>query len=190
MPIRLHGCAGWSAPLLFAWGKNRFSHVKAQIQPYLNKIAERHINQFTKWLSEECQLVYQRYLCWSLAFRATRKYIVCNGQNELQTHTCSACTNNTSTVSQQKYLSSEMALQFNWSMLVLTWMYLLKNNLDSNALENNTLTGPGWKTSKICNNKILEHTVRNLISVQYMTAFHWHFSFTEWQSNFRALPWW
>ena len=24
--IRLHGCAGWSAPLLFAYGINRFSH--------------------------------------------------------------------------------------------------------------------------------------------------------------------
>ena len=29
--IRLRECAGWSAPLLFAWGKNRFSHDKAHI---------------------------------------------------------------------------------------------------------------------------------------------------------------
>ena len=31
MLIRLHGCAGWSAPLLFAYGKNRFSHDVAQM---------------------------------------------------------------------------------------------------------------------------------------------------------------
>ena len=29
--IRLHGCAGWSAPLLFTYGINRFSHDEAQI---------------------------------------------------------------------------------------------------------------------------------------------------------------
>ena len=29
--IRRHGCAGWSAPLLFAYGKNRFSHDEAHI---------------------------------------------------------------------------------------------------------------------------------------------------------------
>ena len=29
--IRLRGCAGWSAPLLFAYGKNRFSHDVAHI---------------------------------------------------------------------------------------------------------------------------------------------------------------
>ena len=32
--IRLHGCAGWSAPLLFAYGKNKFSHDGAQIRVY------------------------------------------------------------------------------------------------------------------------------------------------------------
>ena len=31
MLIRLQGCAGWSAPLLFAYGINRFSHDVAQI---------------------------------------------------------------------------------------------------------------------------------------------------------------
>ena len=31
MLIRLHGCAGWSASLLFAYGKNRFSHDVAHI---------------------------------------------------------------------------------------------------------------------------------------------------------------
>ena len=29
--IRLRGCAGWSAPLLFAYGKNRFSHDVFQL---------------------------------------------------------------------------------------------------------------------------------------------------------------
>ena len=29
--IRLRGCAGWSAPFLFAYGKNRFSHDKAHL---------------------------------------------------------------------------------------------------------------------------------------------------------------
>ena len=33
--IRLHGCAGWSAPLLFAYGINRFSHKVAQF--YMTK---------------------------------------------------------------------------------------------------------------------------------------------------------
>ena len=31
MLIRLRGCAGWSAPLLFAYGINRFSHDVAHI---------------------------------------------------------------------------------------------------------------------------------------------------------------
>ena len=31
MLIRLRGCAGWSAPLLFAYGKNKFSHDVAHI---------------------------------------------------------------------------------------------------------------------------------------------------------------
>ena len=31
MLIRLRGCAGWSAPLLFAYGINRFSHNVAQL---------------------------------------------------------------------------------------------------------------------------------------------------------------
>ena len=30
--IRLRGCAGWSAPLLFAYDKNRFSHGVAQMK--------------------------------------------------------------------------------------------------------------------------------------------------------------
>ena len=34
MLIRLHGCAGWSAPLLFTYGKNRFSHDTAHISAY------------------------------------------------------------------------------------------------------------------------------------------------------------
>ena len=29
--ISLHRCAGWSAPLLFAYHEDRFSHVKAHI---------------------------------------------------------------------------------------------------------------------------------------------------------------
>ena len=29
--IRLHGCAGWSVPLLFAYGINRFSHDVAHL---------------------------------------------------------------------------------------------------------------------------------------------------------------
>ena len=29
--IRLHGCAGWSAPFLFANTKDRFSHVEAHL---------------------------------------------------------------------------------------------------------------------------------------------------------------
>ena len=32
MLIRLRGCAGWSAPSLFAYGKNRFSHDVVQVQ--------------------------------------------------------------------------------------------------------------------------------------------------------------
>ena len=31
--IRLRGCTGWSAPLLFAYGKTRFSHDVAQLLP-------------------------------------------------------------------------------------------------------------------------------------------------------------
>ena len=31
--IRLCGCAGWSAPLLFAYGKNRFSHDVTHMKP-------------------------------------------------------------------------------------------------------------------------------------------------------------
>ena len=34
--IRLRGWAGWSAPLLFAYGKNRFSHDVPQIKPGLH----------------------------------------------------------------------------------------------------------------------------------------------------------
>ena len=33
--ISLRGCAGWSAPLLFAYGINRFSHDLAHICAYL-----------------------------------------------------------------------------------------------------------------------------------------------------------
>ena len=32
--IRLHKCAGWSAPLLFAYGKSRFCHDVARIMMY------------------------------------------------------------------------------------------------------------------------------------------------------------
>ena len=34
MLIRLCGCAGQSAPLLFTYGINRFSHDVAQVKPY------------------------------------------------------------------------------------------------------------------------------------------------------------
>ena len=36
MLIRLRGCPGWSAPLLFAYGKNRFSHDGAHIKFNIN----------------------------------------------------------------------------------------------------------------------------------------------------------
>ena len=32
--IRLRGCAGWSAPLLFANPRRQFSHVEAQLKDY------------------------------------------------------------------------------------------------------------------------------------------------------------
>ena len=35
--IRLCGCAGWSVPLFFAYGKNRFSHDGAQFQSWSNE---------------------------------------------------------------------------------------------------------------------------------------------------------
>ena len=35
--IRLRGCAGWSAPLMFAYGKNRFSHDVAQIKTSISR---------------------------------------------------------------------------------------------------------------------------------------------------------
>ena len=35
MLIRLHGCAGWSVPLLFAYGINRFSHDLAHLASLL-----------------------------------------------------------------------------------------------------------------------------------------------------------
>ena len=37
--IRLRGCAGWSAPLLFAFCKNRFSHDVAHVSSYTHAYA-------------------------------------------------------------------------------------------------------------------------------------------------------
>ena len=37
--IRLRGCAGWSAPLLFAYGKNSFSHDMAHLYQGIRKPA-------------------------------------------------------------------------------------------------------------------------------------------------------
>ena len=36
--IRLRGCAGWSEPLLFAYGKNSFSHDVAHIRAYIAEV--------------------------------------------------------------------------------------------------------------------------------------------------------
>ena len=45
--IRLHGCAGWSAPLLFAYGKNRFSHDVAHFSWYgSNKVWSKSKQEF------------------------------------------------------------------------------------------------------------------------------------------------
>ena len=43
--IRLRGCAGWSAPVLFATPEDRFSHVEAQscIMEKYNHIAECNV---------------------------------------------------------------------------------------------------------------------------------------------------
>ena len=41
MLIRLHGCTGWSAILLFAYGKNRFSHDVAQL--YMSLITRKPV---------------------------------------------------------------------------------------------------------------------------------------------------
>ena len=49
--IRLRGCAGWSAPLLFAYGKNRFSHDVAHIC----SAAQCHCNLRTWWLTSHVQ---------------------------------------------------------------------------------------------------------------------------------------
>ena len=40
--IRLPGCTGWSAPLLFASDKVRFSHVEAHIMSPLGKQSISH----------------------------------------------------------------------------------------------------------------------------------------------------
>ena len=55
--IRLRGCAGWSAPLLFAYGINRFSHDVAQMsseklpQTYSRKLEKKEL---TRVAEEEC----------------------------------------------------------------------------------------------------------------------------------------
>ena len=40
--IRLRGCAGWSAPLLVAYGISRFSHDEAQINEYHDPVNWTH----------------------------------------------------------------------------------------------------------------------------------------------------
>ena len=55
--IRLRGCAGWSAPLLFTYDKNRFSHDVAQInRSYLFRI---------RWKTVCCVQFYgEKKNCW------------------------------------------------------------------------------------------------------------------------------
>ena len=51
--IRLCGCVGWSAPLLFAYGKNRFSHDMAPLiycKKQTNRKVEIKTNNATKKL--------------------------------------------------------------------------------------------------------------------------------------------
>ena len=45
--IRLRGCTGWSAPLLFAYGKNRFSHDAAHTkQPNYPSVHSKSLSWF------------------------------------------------------------------------------------------------------------------------------------------------
>ena len=60
--IRLHGCAGLSAPLLFTYGINRFSHDVAQIRQCLHKIqAQTHLLVDTRKPTEKNKrkIIYQ-----------------------------------------------------------------------------------------------------------------------------------
>ena len=45
--IRLRRCTGWSAPLLFAYGKNRFSHDMAHMMTYLITPVPRKLLPYT-----------------------------------------------------------------------------------------------------------------------------------------------
>ena len=59
MLIRLRGCTGWSAPLLFANTEDRFSHIEAHIQ--LSFSAKIHDKSCRKGI---CQDVHQ-FICVS-----------------------------------------------------------------------------------------------------------------------------
>ena len=48
--IRLRGCAGWSAPLLFASGKSRCSHDEAQLLFWVNIYKEYNIDMDADFL--------------------------------------------------------------------------------------------------------------------------------------------
>ena len=48
--IRLRGCAGWSAPLLFTYGRNRFSHVMSHfIHPVSNICSQQNLLLTQQW---------------------------------------------------------------------------------------------------------------------------------------------
>ena len=87
--IRLRGCAGWSVSMLFAYGKNRFSHDVAQLissslflikYPFINSIwlLIRIVDtSHWKW-TENCAIFYQIH--FRLLFEVVKFYSkLCSG---------------------------------------------------------------------------------------------------------------
>ena len=62
--IRLRGCAGWSAPLLFAYCINRFSHDVAHMERHNAKIKQANIEIWTSRLPLLNNTIHP-YLLWS-----------------------------------------------------------------------------------------------------------------------------
>ena len=69
--IRLRGCAGWSAPLLFAYGKNRFSNDVAQITVCSDNYSNffKCPNYFDFSFMATSSINWCCWFCWDLALK-------------------------------------------------------------------------------------------------------------------------
>ena len=80
--IKLHGCAGWSAPLLFAYSINRVSHDLAQIRSLKNSLLQVGSSKVVQMGEVWSQIQFDRSICKWILNSQEKKLLISYGPRQ------------------------------------------------------------------------------------------------------------